>query len=65
MSLSEPQREPLRTFLIDKLKEAREKIGTVNPQYSYWDRLVEYAMTDDDLLVTLARRVELDGFEGV
>jgi len=55
----------MRTYLLDKLKEAREEIGTVNPQYSYWDRLVEVAMTDDDLLVTLVRRVELDGFKGV
>jgi len=63
--VTEAQREPMRTYLLDKLKEAREEIGTVNPQYSYWDRLVEVAMTDDDLLVTLVRRVELDGFKGV
>ena len=43
------------------LEQARSTFGSVNPQFSYFQRLVNAAHSDDQLLSDLRQRVQRDG----
>ena len=43
------------------LEQARSTFGSVNPQFSYFERLVNAAHSDDQLLSDLSQRVRRDG----
>jgi hypothetical protein len=47
--------------LLAHLEQARAALGSVSPQFSYFQRLVNAAHADDQLLFDLHRRVVRDG----
>ena len=47
--------------ILAQLERARVAIGTVNPQYSYYERLARLAWADDGALAELQGRIEREG----
>jgi len=54
-------RDRMYVELLAHLEQARAALGSVNPQFSYFQRLVNAAHADDQLLFDLHRRVVRDG----
>ena len=54
------------TLLDAALANSRKSLGTVNPQYSYYDRLVQQARVDDAVFVRVYSHVlHARGLEGL
>ena len=47
--------------VLTHLERARIAIGTVNPQFSYYERMVRQAISDDRILAELHERIQRDG----
>lgn len=47
--------------VLAHLEKARQTIGTVNPQFSYYKRMVRQATLDDGALAELQERIQRDG----
>jgi predicted transcriptional regulator len=47
--------------VVNALQRARGETGTVHPRYSYLERLVNAAFSDNQLLADLHRRITQDG----
>jgi hypothetical protein len=43
------------------LEKARQAIGTVNPRFSYYERMIWQAIFDDDALAELQERIRREG----
>jgi hypothetical protein len=43
------------------LEKARLAIGTVNPRFSYYERMIRQAIFDDDALAELQERIRREG----
>jgi len=54
-------RERNYTELLAHLENARLAIGTVNPRFSYYERMVQLAVCDDRILALLLERIQRDG----
>lgn len=55
------QQELMKRDLLAELEKSRAKLGSVNPQFSYNQRLVNAALVDDALLVDLHFAVTREG----
>ena len=55
------KRTRMYTELLAHLEKARAKYGSVDPHFSYFQRLVNAAFIDDQMLFDLHRRVQIDG----
>lgn len=47
--------------VLAHLEKARVTIGAVNPQFSYYERMVRQAIFDDGSLAELRERIQRDG----
>ena len=47
--------------VLAHLEKARMAIGTVNPRYSYYERMVSQAVFDDGALAELQERIQREG----
>ncbi len=47
--------------VLAHLEKARKAIGTVNPRFSYYERMVWQAIFDDGALAELQERIQHEG----
>ena len=47
--------------LLAHLEKARLAIGTANPRFSYYERMIRQAIFDDDALAELQERIRREG----
>lgn len=47
--------------VLAHLEKARRAIGTVNPRFSYYERMVLQAISDDGALAELQERIQREG----
>jgi hypothetical protein len=55
------ERESMLQTLLAHLEKARAYLGPVNPQFSYYQRLVNVAQVNDEALPNLYYRVQIQG----
>ncbi len=47
--------------LLAHLEKARRAIGTTNPRFSYYERMIRQAIVDDGALAELQERIRREG----